>query len=164
MPPREIQRAQTSFGFAQPWPPMLAALAQPCAADDLNTVEILYRRVMKLDPNDPAAGLNLGNLLRDARRTVEAEAAYRWAVKADPVAPAWHNLADLLDERGRLAEAVDCQKRALDADPHYADAMFNLALFLQRFGEHAEAATWWRRYLEHDRTSSWAERAKRALK
>jgi len=134
-------------------------------AGDLSTAEILYRRVMKLDPNDPAAGLNLGNLLRDARRSVEAEAAYRWAVKADPkFAPAWHNLADLLDEGGCLAEAVDCQKRALYADPHYADGMFNMALFLQRFGEHAEAAIWWRRYLEHDRTSSWAERAKRALK
>jgi len=134
-------------------------------AGDLSMAEILYRRVMKLDPNDPAAGLNLGNLLRDARRSVEAEAAYRWAVKADPkFAPAWHNLGDLLDERGRLAEAVDCEKRALDADPHYADGMFNMALFLQRFGKHAEAAIWWRRYLEHDRTSSWAERAKRALK
>ena len=134
-------------------------------AGDLSTAEILYARVMKLDPSDPAAGLNLGNLLRDARRSVEAEAAYRWAVRADPkFAPAWHNLADLLDERGRLAEAVDCEKRALDANPHYADAMFNMALFLQRFDKHAEAATWWRCYLEHDRTSAWAERAKRALK
>ena len=57
---------------------------------------------------------------------VEAEAAYRWAVKADPhFAPAWHNLADLLDEGGRLSEAVDCEKRALSADPKYAD-MFKL--------------------------------------
>ncbi len=134
-------------------------------ADDLSTAEILYRRVMKLDPNDPAAGLNLGNVLRVQQRTVEAEAAYRWAVTADPnFPPAWHNLADLLDEKGRLSEAVDCQKRALDADPQYTDAMFNMALFLQRLGKHAEAAIWWRRYLEHDRTSSWAERAKRALK
>ena len=62
------------------------AFAQAQAAEeagDLSAAENLYRRVMKLDPNDPAAGLNLGNLLRDARRTVEAEAAYRWAVKAD---------------------------------------------------------------------------------
>jgi tetratricopeptide (TPR) repeat protein len=96
---------------------------------------------------------------------VEAEAAYRWAVKADPnFSPAWHNLADLLDESGQLTEAVDCEKRALTADPQYADAMFNLALFLQRLENHAEAATWWTRYLEHDRTSPWAERAKRALK
>jgi tetratricopeptide (TPR) repeat protein len=70
----------------------------------------------------------------------------------------------LLDESGRLIEAVDCQKRALAANPQYVDAMFNLALFPQRLGNHAEAATWWARYLERDRTSEWAERAKRALK
>ncbi len=51
---------------------------------DLQSAESLYRRVMNLDPLDPAPGLNLGNLLRVQHRTVEAEAAYRWAVKADP--------------------------------------------------------------------------------
>jgi tetratricopeptide (TPR) repeat protein len=144
------------------------AFAQALSAEeagDLGTAENLYRRVMKLDPKDPAAGLNLGNLLRNEQRTVEAEAAFRWAVKADPnFAPAWHNLADLLDERGRLTEAADCQRRALAADSKYTDAMFNMALYLQRLGKHAEAATWWTRYLERDRTSAWAERAKRALK
>jgi tetratricopeptide (TPR) repeat protein len=134
-------------------------------AGDLSTAESLYRRVIKLDPNDPAAGLNLGNVLRVQQRMVEAEAAYRWTVAADPdFPPAWRNLADLLDESGRLTEAVDCERRALTADPQYADAMFNLALFLQRLGYHAEAAKWWARYLERDRTSPWAERAKRALK
>jgi tetratricopeptide (TPR) repeat protein len=134
-------------------------------AGDLRTAEMLYRRVTKLDPNDPAAGLNLGNLLRNEERLVEAEAAYRWAVKADPTfAPAWHNLADLLEEQGRLAEAVDCERRALDGDPAYADAIFNMALYLQRLGKHAEAMTWWMRYIERDRTSAWAERARRALK
>jgi tetratricopeptide (TPR) repeat protein len=134
-------------------------------AGDLTTAESLYRRVMKHDPNNPAAGFNLGNLLRVQKRTVAAEVAYRRAVKADPnFASAWHNLADLLEESGRLAEAVACERRALAADPQYADAMFNLALFLQRLGNHAEAAVWWTRYLERDRTSEWAERAKRALK
>jgi Flp pilus assembly protein TadD len=47
-------------------------------AGDLQSAESLYRRVMNLDPNDPAPGLNLGNLLRVQHRTVEAEAAYRW--------------------------------------------------------------------------------------
>jgi tetratricopeptide (TPR) repeat protein len=132
---------------------------------DVTAAEAQYRRVMKLDPSDPAPGLNLGNLLREQRRLVEAEAAYRWAVKADPhFAPAWHNLADLLDDGGRLAEAVDCEQRALDVDPKYADAVFNMALFLQRLDRHAQAAPMWRRYLALDRDSPWAERAKRALK
>jgi tetratricopeptide (TPR) repeat protein len=145
-----------------------AAFAQAQSAEEAGeeaAAEAHYRRVMKLDPSDPAAGLNLGNLLRAQRRVVEAEAAYRWAVKADPrFAPAWHNLADLLDDGGRLAEAVDCEQRALDADPGYADAIFNMALFLQRLERHGQAAPLWRRYLELDRDSPWAERAKRALK
>jgi tetratricopeptide (TPR) repeat protein len=145
-----------------------AAFAQAQSAEedgDQAAAEAQYRRVMKLDPSDPAAGLNLGNLLREQRRLVEAEAAYRRAVKADPhFAPAWHNLADLLDDGGRLLEAVDCEQRALDADPSYADAIFNMALFLQRLERHAQAAPMWRRYLKLDRDSPWAERAKRALK
>ena len=145
-----------------------AAFAHAQASEeegDQAAAEAQYRRVMKLDPSDPAAGLNLGNLLRDQRRLVEAEAAYRWAVNADPhFAPAWHNLADMLDDGGRLAEAVDCEQRALDADPSYIDAVFNMALFLQRLERHAQAAPMWRRYLALDRDSPWAERAKRALK
>jgi tetratricopeptide (TPR) repeat protein len=144
------------------------AFAQAQSAEEagkLQLAESLYRRVMKLDPNDAAAGLNLGNLLRVQSRTVEAEAAYRWAAKADPnFPPGWHNLADLLDESGRLTEAIDCERRVLDADPQYTDATFNLALFLQRVGNYAEAAMWWTCYLERDHNSEWATRAKRALK
>ena len=55
-------------------------------------------------------------------------------------------------------------QRAIDADPNYADAVFNLALFLQRLEKHAPAAQWWRRYLELDGSSLWAARARRALK
>ena len=142
------------------------ALAQSAEEDgDAAEAEAHYRRVMKLDPSDPAAGFNLGNLLRLHGRLVEAEAAYRAAVKAEPrFAPAWHNLADLLDDNGRLEEAAECERRALEADPGYGDAIFNLALFLQRLERHREAAPLWRRYLKLDRDSPWAERAKRALK
>jgi hypothetical protein len=69
-----------------------------------------------------------------------------------------------LTNRGRISEAIDCEKRALDADPEYADAIFNMALYLQRLGEHADAVTWWTQYIERDGTSAWAERARRALK
>ena len=141
---------------------------QAQAADegsDAATAERLYRRLMKMDPQDPAAPFNLGNLLRASKRVLEAETAYRAAAKADPTyAAAWYNLADVLDDQGRTADAIDCLKRALAADPAYADAMFNMALFLQRLERPAEAATWWRRYLELDGSSPWATRARRALK
>jgi tetratricopeptide (TPR) repeat protein len=45
----------------------------------------------------------------------------------------------------------------------YADAMFNLALLLQRNNKHAEAVEYWRRYLANDAQSEWAARARRSL-
>jgi len=147
-------------------PDMLFEQAQSAEeADDKPAAERLYRRVMKLDPGDPAAAFNLGNLLRASGRGVEAEVAFRAATKADPAyADAWYNLADILDEQGRTADAISCLKRALTSNPAYADAMFNLALLLQRVGNHAEAAAWWRHYLTLDQASPWASRAKRSLK
>lgn len=133
--------------------------------DDAATAERLYRRIMRVDPPDPAAPFNLANLMRSNGRIVEAEAAYREAVAADPdFAEAWYNLADVLDDQGRTKDAVPCLERAIEVDPTYADAVFNLALFLQRLERHAEAATWWRKYLELDSGSAWATRARRGLK
>jgi tetratricopeptide (TPR) repeat protein len=120
---------------------------------------------MKSDPTDASAPFNLGNMLRGASRTVEAEAALRAATRANPAfAEAWYNLADLLDDQGRSEAAVECLRKVLLVAPDYIDAMFNLALLLQRKGGHAEAADYWRRYLASDRSSEWAARARRSLK
>jgi tetratricopeptide (TPR) repeat protein len=51
-------------------------------------------------------------------------------------AEAWYNLSDLLDGQGKSEAAIDCLRRALHAAPEYADAIFNLALLLQRNGLH----------------------------
>jgi tetratricopeptide (TPR) repeat protein len=132
---------------------------------DAATAEQLYRRAMNMDPADPAAPFNLGNVLRAMGKSLEAETAYRAAVKADPrFAQAWYNLADLLDVQLRTKEAIACLDRALEADPGYADAMFNMALMLQRIERHADAAAWWKRYLSVDPGSPWAAHAKRAMK
>jgi tetratricopeptide (TPR) repeat protein len=134
-------------------------------AGDVAAAERLYRRAMNMDPADPAAPFNLGNVLRSVGRSLEAEAAYRAAVKADPrFSQAWYNLADVLDDQRRTNEAIACLDRALEVDPGYADAMFNMALLLQRIERHADAAEWWRRYLNIDGSSPWAAHAKRAMK
>jgi tetratricopeptide (TPR) repeat protein len=165
---RADKTGQFVLDVAEPAGDADAEFDAACTAEERNdtaTAERLYRRVMTLDPGDPAAPFNLGNVLRANGRVVEAEAAYRAAAKADPAfAAAWYNLADLLDEQGRTGEAVESLKQAAAADPLHADATFNLGLFLQRLDRHAEAAAWWRRYLELDGGSAWAVRARRALK
>jgi hypothetical protein len=45
----------------------------------------------------------------------------------------------LLDEQGRVEAAVECLRTTLQVAPDYADAMFNLALLLQRINQYAEA-------------------------
>lgn len=134
-------------------------------AGDIAAAERLYRRAMNMDPADPTAPFNLGNILRSVGRSLEAEAAYRAALKADRrFAQAWYNLADVLDDQRHPKEAIACLERALEVDPGYADAMFNIALLLQRIERHADAAEWWRRYLSVDGSSPWAAHAKRAMK
>src|SRR5262245_65120867 len=98
-------------------------------------------------------------------RKIEAEAAMRAATRADTTfAEAWYNLSDLLDELGRSEAAIDCLRRAVQAAPNYAGAMFNLALLLQRGSWHKEAAEYCRQYLANDAQSEWAARARRSLK
>jgi tetratricopeptide (TPR) repeat protein len=60
--------------------------------------------------------------------------------------------------------AVECLRKALLVAPDYIDAMFNLALLVERNGAYAEAAEYWRRYLATDHASEWAARARRSLK
>ena len=48
--------------------------------------------------------------------------------------------------------------------PDYTDALFNLALLLQRRGSYAEAKDYWRQYLASHGASEWAGRARRSLK
>jgi tetratricopeptide (TPR) repeat protein len=59
----------------------------------------------------------------------------------------------LLDDQGRSEAAIECLRKALLVAPTYLDAMFNLALLLQRKSAYAEAAEYWRRYLATDHAS-----------
>jgi tetratricopeptide (TPR) repeat protein len=165
---RTDKRGQFILDVEKPTDDVEAVFVEAQAAEeggDLTAAERLYQRLVKMDPADPAAPFNLGNVLRASGRNLEAEAAYRAAVKADPgYALAWYNLADMLDDQRRTKEAIDCLRRALDVDPTYLDAIFNMGLLLQRLERHAEAALWWRRYLAVDGSSAWAARARRSLK
>src|SRR5262249_19309090 len=124
----------------------------------------------------PQAGLECCDL--PAQRSAcpgaeEPDRGNRWLLRARGVRPRvlircsaeeWDKLSDLLDEQGRSQAAIDCLRRALQAGPDYADAMFNLALLLQRANQPKEAAEYSRRYLANDAQSEWAARARRFAK
>lgn len=147
-------------------PDLLFELAETAEEiGDLTTAERLYRQAAHADPKDATALFNLANVLRSQDRQIEAETSLRAAIKVDPdFAEAWYNLADLLDDVGRTQEAIESLSHALQVDGDYADAIFNLGLLHQKQAHYKEAAECWRRYLNLDHSSSWVDRARRALK
>lgn len=62
-----------------------------------------------------------------------------------------------------LQEAIEVAERALESDPGYEPARFNLALALDRFGLNRQALREWRTYLEADSVSEWAEEVRRRI-
>ncbi|MDT5156575.1 MAG: hypothetical protein QOH51_932 [Acidobacteriota bacterium] len=63
-----------------------------------------------------------------------------------------------------FAKGLDQVNRALELDPSITEALFNRALLYQQMALYPQAEEGWRRYLEKDSVSQWAEEARRNLK
>lgn len=103
--------------------------------DDPPAAEEAYRQALEIDPTMVDARLNLGRLLHEAGRTVEAEGHYRSALETRPDDPtALFNLGVALQDLGRPSEAVEIYEKALEIDPALADAHYNLAVIYEGLG------------------------------
>jgi len=89
-----------------------------------------YAQCLASDPEHYEARLNYGRLLHMAGRLKEAERIYRDARRYD--ATLLFNLAVLLEDMERRPEAINTYREALDLDPTFADAHFNLARLFER--------------------------------
>ena len=93
-----------------------------------------------------ALGLDL-----EAAAPDDARDAYGRAAALDPRhASARVNLGRLLQEAGRLEEAIVQYREALDLQPRHPTAAFNLGTALEDLGRRAEAITAYRRALDAD--------------
>jgi tetratricopeptide (TPR) repeat protein len=76
--------------------------------------------------------------------------------------PEVHNdlgVAYLEGDGSRLDRAAEEFRRALNLDPAFAPAVFNLALFYERTNAADQAAAQWKRYLQLDPNSDWGKEA-----
>jgi tetratricopeptide (TPR) repeat protein len=92
---------------------------------DAPAARAAYAACLKADAQHADARVNLGRLLHLAGLLAEAERIYRAAVR--PEAFIAFNLAVLLEDLQRPAEAILAYRDALALDPQLADAHFNLA-------------------------------------
>jgi tetratricopeptide (TPR) repeat protein len=92
---------------------------------DAPAARAAYAACLKADAQHADARVNLGRLLHLAGLLAEAECIYRAALR--PEAFIAFNLAVLLEDLQRPAEAILAYRDALALDPQLADAHFNLA-------------------------------------
>ncbi len=100
-----------------------------------------------------------------ARITTAAEDHYRKAILIDPrYALAYFDLGNVLDETGRVADAIQTYLTALQLAPTYADAHYNLALAYEKIKEPRKALKHWQAYIKLDATGPWSVHARAQVK
>jgi protein O-GlcNAc transferase len=111
-----------------------------------------YRRVLRADPNSADAHFALGISLQSLGDDMpQAAAAYARALALRPDdAGAMSNLAIVLQDMGRIDEAVELLRAAVDLKPGVASHAVNLGIALCRQRNFAAAESTLRRVLEHN--------------
>jgi tetratricopeptide (TPR) repeat protein len=109
---------------------VLAHLAEAqFAAGHLADCEKSLRHALDVDANDPASLYLLGLLRYRQNKLDEALAALSLSVKLNPTNSATQNyLGCVLADKGLRPAAETALRKALQSDPDYADAHFNLAV------------------------------------
>src|SRR5690348_12557601 len=110
-------------------------------AGRVKEAEFAYRQSLAIDPSFAEACNNLGVLVR-GRDATEAHALFEQAVALRPgYADALVNLGRSYRERGDVAGAIACFRRALQVDPDRGVALNDLSAALRTQGALAEALT-----------------------
>ena len=123
-----------------------------------------YQRAIEWEPDDPILHFNLGNVLYAAQQLNHAEREFRCAVELDSeYVEAWNNLGTVLADLDQHEASINAFQRALNVFPLYADAHFNLGDVLSSAGRARDAQEHWRRYLQLDPRSPWADDVRRRL-
>jgi len=120
-------------------------------AKNYSQAEAIWRRVIKLDPNNAGAYDNLGNALSDQGKLGEAIAAYRQAIQLDPKsANAYNGLGVALRKQGKLEEAIAAYRQAIQLDPKDAYPYNGLGNALSDQGKLEEAIPAYRQAIQLD--------------
>lgn len=103
----------------------LGRLAYRLEMKDL--AEVLFRRVVTLDPNATEAANNLACTLKDLGRASEAIDVLKDAIGRNGTDPGlWNTLGTVVAEQGDVDTAIIFYTEALNHDPNFAKASYNL--------------------------------------
>ena len=110
-----------------------AAKEKPSEATNLRQQAIeAYKKAIELKPDDPSLYNNYALVLGYQKQIPEAQAALEKAAQLDPPGAGryYYNLGAVLVNTGQNEPAGVAFKKAIDADPNYADAQYQYGIFL----------------------------------
>lgn len=110
--------------------------------EDYDNALTVYRSALELDPTNAKIHCNLGFLHWGKGDTDEAIKEYEFAIQYDKTYDiAYNNLGVIyLDDLGRIQQAIELFTKAIEQNPNYALAHFNLARAITIKGDKIEAA------------------------
>ena len=110
--------------------------------EDYDNALSIYRQALEFQPHNAKIHCNLGFLYWGKGDTEEAMKAYELAIKYnDSYDIAYNNLGVIyLDDLGRVKKSIELFKKAIESNPNYALAHFNLARAISIVGDKVEAA------------------------
>jgi len=109
-----------------------------------------YQRLLQRRPDYAAAHFNLALLYRNDRRYTESLDAYAAAIRhgIDNVQEVWSNMGVVYSELRSGDKARDMYQRALEVDPEYIPALFNLAGLCEERGDRQQALDLYKKILD----------------
>ena len=104
--------------------------------NDLKNAELLYKKVLNINPSNLSACNNLGIVLTNLNNTKDAEKYYLKAIKINPnYADANYNLAGLYKSTEKIQDSIKYYKKTILINPNYTDAYNNIGLIHFEKGE-----------------------------
>ncbi len=110
--------------------------------EDYDNALQIYRQALEFQPHNAKIHCNLGFLYWGKGDTEEAMKSYELAIKYnDQYDIAYNNLGVIyLDDLGRVKKSIELFRKAVETNPNYALAHFNLARAISIVGDKVEAA------------------------
>ena len=110
--------------------------------EDYDNALQIYRQALEFQPHNAKIHCNLGFLYWGKGDTEEAMKSYELAIKYNENYDiAYNNLGVIyLDDLGRVKKSIELFRKAVETNPNYALAHFNLARAISIVGDKIEAA------------------------
>ncbi len=141
-----------------------APLPGPSPAEVASKIDAL-KEIVKKDPKNLSAWVELGNLYFDSNQPQEAIKAYTEYLKIKPdSADVRTDLGIMYRNAGEIDKAIEEFKKAAQIDPKHVNSRYNLGLVLLHDKRDIKAAVKaWEDYLKVDPNSERAQRIKAQL-